>query len=186
MFRTDLPSRQPRVSRMRATLRSDREVAAIAAAGAVVAEALEEARLAAAPGVATGEIESIVAAVFERRGADAVLRDSAAMIGGRRFPGACCTSVNEVALHGVPGERVLRDGDLLSVDAACRFEGWCADAAITIPVGRVDGARRRLIETVEQALEDAIAEIRPGRRWSESATAIQTAAESAGFATVTG
>ncbi|MGA0174952.1 MAG: type I methionyl aminopeptidase [Phycisphaerales bacterium] len=186
MFRTDLPSRQPRVSRMRATLRSDREVAAIAAAGAGVAEALEEARLAAAPGVATGEIESIVAAVFERRGADAVLRDSAAMIGGRRFPGACCTSVNEVALHGVPGERVLRDGDLLSVDAACRFEGWCADAAITIPVGRVDGARRRLIETVEQALEDAIAEIRPGRRWSEIATSIQTAAESAGFATVTG
>ncbi|MGA1516237.1 MAG: type I methionyl aminopeptidase, partial [Phycisphaerales bacterium] len=76
---------------MRATLRSDREIAAIASAGSVVAEALEEARLAAVPGVSTGEIEEIVAAVFERRGADAVLRESAAMAGGRRFPGACCT-----------------------------------------------------------------------------------------------
>lgn len=186
MFRTDVPSRQPRVSRKRATLRSDREIAAIAAAGEVVAEALEAARAAARPGVSTGEIEAIVASVFEARGADAILREGAAVSGGRRFPGACCTSVNEVALHGVPGERVLRDGDLLSIDAACRFEGWCADAAITVPIGTVDAARRRLVETVERALAAAIAEIRPGRRWSEIAATIQAAAESAGFATVTG
>lgn len=167
-------------------MRSDREIAAIAAAGDVVAEALEEARFAAVPGVTTGEIEEIVSTVFERRGADAVLRDSTAMIGGRRFPGACCTSVNEVALHGIPGERVLRDGDLLTVDAACRFEGWCADSAVTIAIGRVDAGRRRLVETVERTLEEAIAEIRPGRRWSEIAALIQASAESAGFATVTG
>ena len=171
---------------MRATLRSDREIAAIAAAGAVVAEALGAARDAAVPGVSTGEIEAVVAGVLEMRGADAVLRECAAISGGRRFPGACCTSVNEVALHGVPGERVLRDGDLLSIDAACRFEGWCADAAITVPVGTVDASRRRLVETVERALADAIAEIRPGRRWSEIAASIQASAESAGFATVTG
>lgn len=186
MFRTDLPSRQPRVSRKRATLRSDREVTAIAAAGAVVAEALGAAREATVPGVSTSEIEAVVAGVFEARGADAVLRECAAISGGRRFSGACCTSVNEVALHGVPGERVLRDGDLLSIDAACRFEGWCADAAITVPVGTVDASRRRLVETVERALADAIAEIRPGRRWSEIAASIQASAESAGFATVTG
>ena len=171
---------------MRATLRSDREIAAIAAAGAVVAEALGAARDAAVPGVSTGEIEAVVAGVLEMRGADAVLRECAAISGGRRFPGACCTSVNEVALHGVPGERVLRDGDLLSIYAACRFEGWCADAAITVPVGTVDASRRRLVETVERALADAIAEIRPGRRWSEIAASIQASAESAGFATVTG
>ena len=171
---------------MRATLRSDREIAAIAAAGAVVAEAIGAARDAAVPGVSTGEIEAVVAGVLEMRGADAVLRECAAISGGRRFPGACCTSVNEVALHGVPGERVLRDGDLLSIDAACRFEGWCADAAITVPVGTVDASRRRLVETVERALADAIAEIRPGRRWSEIAASIQASAESAGFATVTG
>ena len=171
---------------MRATLRSDREIAAIAAAGAVVAEAPGAARDAAVPGVSTGEIEAVVAGVLEMRGADAVLRECAAISGGRRFPGACCTSVNEVALHGVPGERVLRDGDLLSIDAACRFEGWCADAAITVPVGTVDASRRRLVETVERALADAIAEIRPGRRWSEIAASIQASAESAGFATVTG
>jgi methionyl aminopeptidase len=171
---------------MRATLRSDREIAAIAAAGAVVAEAIGAARDAAVPGVSTGEIAAVVAGVLETRGADAVLRECAAISGGRRFPGACCTSVNEVALHGVPGERVLRDGDLLSIDAACRFEGWCADAAITVPVGTVDASRRRLVETVERALADAIAEIRPGRRWSEIAASIQASAESAGFATVTG
>jgi methionyl aminopeptidase len=152
----------------------------------VVAEAIGAARDAAVPGVSTGEIEAVVAGVLETRGADAVLRECAAISGGRRFPGACCTSVNEVALHGVPGERVLRDGDLLSIDAACRFEGWCADAAITVPVGTVDASRRRLVETVERALADAIAEIRPGRRWSEIAASIQASAESAGFATVTG
>lgn len=171
---------------MRATLRSDREIAAIAAAGAVVAEALEAARLAAAPGISTGEIEAVVAGVFESRGADAALRECAAVATGRKFPGSCCTSVNEVALHGVPGERVLRDGDLLSIDAACRFEGWCADAAITVPIGETDASRRRLVETVERALADAIASIRPGRRWSEIAAIIQASAEREGFATVTG
>lgn len=168
-------ARQARIAR-----RTRGEVAAIAAAGEVVAAALEAGARVAAPGRSTRSVAEAVEAELEARGAVAVLRTELG------FPAACCTSVNETLIHGVPSDRPLVEGDLLSIDVACRLDGWCADAAVTVPVGTVDATRRRLLEATETALLEAIEAIRPGRRWSEVAGATQRRIEESGLATVTG
>jgi len=156
------------------------EIEAIRAAGEVVAAALEAGRRTAAAGLSTSLVAEAVESELASRGADAVLRTEFG------FPAVCCTSVDETVIHGVPSDLVLDDGDLLSIDVACRVDGWCADAAITIPVGRVDAARRRLVEETAATLETAIAAIRPGRRWSEVAGEMQKHMERSRFATITG
>ncbi len=186
MFRNATTPRASRLSRMRASLRSQSEIAAIAATGRVVAEAISAGAEAAVAGACTAEVEQAVAEVFAIRGAEPVLREGAAVAASRRFPAVCCTSVNEVALHGVPGGRVLRDGDLLTIDAACRLDGWCADAARTIAIGEIDGTRKRLLATADACMACALEAIRPGRRWSEVAALMQDVVESAGFSIVTG
>ncbi len=168
-----------------AARRSDAEIAAIAAAGEVVAEALAAASSAAVPGAATVELERAAAAVLDRHGAEAVLLEEGEAEAGA-FPACCCVSVNDAVIHGVPGGRRLAEGDLVSIDCACRLDGWCADAATTLAVGSVDSSRRRLLEVGESVLEEAIAAIRPGRPWSRIAALIQERIESAGFATVVG
>lgn len=173
------------VGRARPCRRTPAEVVAIAAAGEVVADALEVASGAAVPGVSTAELARLVAEVLERRGAEAILREQVTEQ-GEGFPACCCTSVNEVAIHGVPGDRSLVDGDLLSIDVACRLEGWCADAATTVGVGRLDPSRRRLLEVGRGVLAAAIGAVVPGRRWSEVASIMQDRAEQSGFACLAG
>ena len=89
-------------------------------------------------------------------------------------------------IHGVPGERRLVEGDLLSIDVACRLDGWCADAAITVPVGLVDVARSRLLEAASDVVADAVESMVPGRRWSDVAERIQARLADSGHATITG
>jgi methionyl aminopeptidase len=184
MFRTSpiLATRRPAPSRGRAPIarRTRGEISAIAAAGEIVAAALDAGRRTASVGTSTAVVAESVEAVLESRGAEAVLRSEF------DFPAACCTSVNETVIHGVPSDRALVDGDLLSIDVACRFDGWCADAAITVPVGEVDAGRTRLVAETEATLQAAIAAIRPGRRWSEVARELQERVERSGFATITG
>lgn len=171
--------------RPRAMRRGGAEIAAIAAAGEVVAEALAAASAAAATGAATADLERAAAGVLERHGAEAVLLEEGEGESGA-FPACCCVSVNDAVIHGVPGGRRLAEGDLVSIDCACRLDGWCADAATTLAVGSVDASRQRLLELGESVLEEAIAEIRPGRPWSRIAAIMQDRVESAGFATVVG
>ena len=112
------------------SLKSRREMRLMRAAGMVVAEAHEAAARLVRPGVMTREIDSAVADVFRRHGAEPLFLGFSGKV---PFPAVTCTSLNEQVVHGIPGDTVLRDGDILSVDTGCRLAGWCADSAWTTP-----------------------------------------------------
>ena len=101
------------------------------------------------------------------------------------FPSVTCLSVNEQVVHGIPGDRVLKDGDMLKVDTACRYNGWCADRAITIPIGTVRPERLRLLRVAEEVLQIAIDELPRRKWWSEIASRMQKHVEGNGFSVVT-
>ena len=101
------------------------------------------------------------------------------------FPAVTCISVNEEVVHGIPGSRTIRAGDLLKIDTACKLNGWCADAAITLMIGEVTPAKRRLVEVGEQVLRTAMVELGRRRWWSEVAALMQRIAEQAGYSVVT-
>jgi methionyl aminopeptidase len=134
------------------------------------------------PGVRTIEIDQAVEALFNRHGAIPLFKGYP----GQRtpFPASTCISINEQVVHGIPGPRQIKDGDLVKLDTACKLNGWCADAAITVMVGAVRPERRRLVEVAWQVLQVAIDEIPRRRRWSEVAAAMQQHAEKAGFSVV--
>jgi methionyl aminopeptidase len=162
-------------------LKSPREVALMREAGKVVAEALRLCRAMAQPGVKTIEIDRAVEALFAKYGAVPLFKGYPGRV---PFPAVTCLSVNEEVVHGIPGNRVLRAGDLFKVDTACKLNGWCADAAVTIPIGELRPEWRRLVQTAEAVLRVAIEELGRRRRWSEVAARMQQCAEGAGFSVV--
>jgi methionyl aminopeptidase len=125
-------------------------------AGAAVAATLAAVRPHVAPGVTTAQLDALAARELRRRGA----RPSPALVYG--FPGTLCISVEDEAVHGVPGDRVLRDGELVTLDCTAELDGFHADAAITVPVGRVAPLRRRLAAAADAALGAGLAAARPG------------------------
>lgn len=168
-------------------LRSSEEIDGIEAAGAIVADALEAAAAACIPGSTTAEVAEAAHRVIRDRGAESLaLGADADADEVDPFPGAACVSVEDVVMHGMPGSQVLLDGQIVGIDVAVRFEGWCADAAITTPVGRIDERRTRLVNAAEDLLETAIDLVRPGVRWSSIAGVMQELAIGAGFGVVEG
>lgn len=155
-------------------------------AGRVVHDALRRMTDAAAPGVTTAQLDAIAEQVLaEHPGAVPLFKDyPSSMPGVPPFPAVTCISVNEQVVHGIPGGRPLRDGDIVSVDFGVRLDGWCGDAATTILVGDVPAPVRRLCQVTERALHVAIENMRPGRRWSAIARQMQRVAEDAGFAVI--
>jgi methionyl aminopeptidase len=135
------------------------------------------------PGVKTIEIDRAVEDLFQRRGAQPLFKGYA----GQKvpFPAVVCISLNEQVVHGIPGQRVIREGDLVKLDTACKLNGWCADAAITVAVGTVRPEWMRLVKVAEEVLE--IARVELGRRkwWTEVAERMQRHAEEAKFSVVT-
>jgi methionyl aminopeptidase len=162
-------------------LKSNREVGLMREAGKVVAEALRRCRSLIKPGVRTIEIDQAVEAIFQQRGVMPLFKGYPGRV---PFPAVTCISVNEQVVHGIPGQRVIRDGDLIKIDTACKLNGWCADAAITVIVGHVRPEWRRLVEAGERVLAIAIEEIGRRKWWSEVAMRMQQFAESSGFSVV--
>ena len=164
-------------------LKTAREIALMRDAGKVVSEALQLCRALAKPGVRTIEIDRGVDALFQRYGAQPLFKGYP----GPKvpFPASTCISLNEQVVHGIPGSRVIRDGDLVKIDTACKLNGWCADAAITIMVGQVRPEIRRLVKVAEEVLE--IARVELGRRqwWTEVAERMESHTRQAGFSVVT-
>ena len=144
-------------------------------AGRVVAETLRVLRSAVAPGVTTGELDRRAAEVFLARGA----RSGPVMTYG--YPGSICVSVDEEVVHGIPGDRTLKEGELVSLDVAAELDGYHADAAITVPVGRVDDLRRRLMIATRSALRVGINASRPGATLREVGGAIEREVRRHGF-----
>jgi methionyl aminopeptidase len=154
------------------------QLAIMRRAGRVVAEMHEACTLAAKPGATTGDLDTAAREVLDRRGA------RSNFLGYHGFPAVACISPNEVIVHGIPGDRIIEDGDIVSIDCGAIVEGWHADAAITIPVGSVDDESRRLIETTRASLEAAIAVSAPGNRLGDVGAAVEGVARSAGYSVV--
>ena len=100
------------------------------------------------------------------------------------FPGSICTSVNEVLVHGIPGNRVLKEGDIISIDIGAKYNGYHGDSAWTYPVGKIDEETRRLLEVTEKSLYIGLEKAKPGERLSNISHAIQVFVESNGFSVV--
>jgi methionyl aminopeptidase len=149
-------------------------------AGSIVREAHEAAAAVVDAGVTTAEIDAVVDEVIVSRGGEQLFKGQRAA-GADPFPAATCVSVNQEIVHGIPGPRKLRGGDIVSVDLGVRYEGWCADAAVTWPVGRIAPKLRKLLEATEGALRVALETLRPHLRWSEVAKEMEEHVRLAGF-----
>ena len=155
-------------------LKSSGEFQAMRAAGLVVAHALQAVRTAALPGVTTAELDGVAHAVIREAGA------TPSFLGYQGFPAVVCTSVNEEVVHGIPGKRTLRAGDLLSVDCGAILAGWHGDAAMTIPIGQVADEVAALNAATEAALWAGLAQARAGQRLTDISHAIEASLEAAG------
>ncbi|WP_025324269.1 type I methionyl aminopeptidase [Deferrisoma camini] len=165
-------------------LKSRAEIRAMGRANRIVAEILAAVKQAAKPGVTTWDLETLARAEIRRRGVKAAFQ-GVPNLKGEAFPCVLCTSINDEVVHGIPSpSRVLRDGDLLSVDFGVVADGFYGDAAFSVCVGRGAPRAERLIRVAEEALEAGIREARPGRRVGDISAAIQGVVEAAGFSVV--
>ena len=143
----------------------------VARAHALVAEMIR-------PGITTKQLDEAVARLLEREGA------ISAFLGYHGFPAHICTSVNDVVVHGIPGDYRLKEGDIIGVDIGAIVDGYCGDSAWTYPVGEISEKARRLLEVAEGALYGGDREAQPGARLSDVSHAIQTFVEAASFSVV--
>lgn len=162
------------------TLKTEAEIATMRRAGLVVAEMLARCSAAVKPGVTTGELDRIAREVLKEHGATS----SFLGYGYPPFPATICTSVNEEIVHGIPGKRKLREGEIVGIDAGAIVDGWHADAAVTVPVGNVSAEAARLIATAEESLRRAIAVVRAGGRLGDIGATVQRYAEGNGYTVV--
>jgi methionyl aminopeptidase len=168
----------------RPELKSARELGLMREAGKVVAAAHRLVREMAKPGVKTLDIDQAVEDLYRRHGAIPLFKDYRVQSIKIPFPACTCLSINEQVVHGIPGSRELKSGDILKVDTACKLNGWCADAAATLPIGAVRPELQRLIKTAWETLELAIIEIPRRRWWSEVALRMQQHVERNGYTAV--
>ncbi len=167
------------------TLRSPREIELMRGAGTVVADVLLKLKEIAEPGVTTAQLDSVALQMTVEAGAEALFKGVRIPVAKIPFPGAICASINEQVVHGIPSENAkLRNGDILSVDFGIRLDGYCADAAVTIAIGRISEEKRRLIDVTEHVLDIAVTKSAPGVKWSQVAAEMQRYTESAGFSVV--
>jgi methionyl aminopeptidase len=176
-----LPVSLSGVFRLVVNLRSSREIAQMRKAGLVVWAAHQIARPLVRPGVTTGEIDAAVEAYFVGQGATPLFKG---VPGKVPFPAVCCISVNDEVVHGIPGGRVLRPGDVVSIDTGCSLGGWCGDSAYTHPVGDVSADVQRLLDCTSGVLALAIELMAVRNRWSDVATEMAKYVRDHGFSVV--
>jgi methionyl aminopeptidase len=157
------------------------QIDAIRAAGQVVADILAAARSVAGAGVTLREIDAAAREVLAKAGAISPFLDYHPRFAPVPYPAVICTSVNDAALHGIPGDYRLRDGDLLSVDAGATLDGWVGDAAVSFSIGTPGAGDAELITTTEQALLAGIAAARPGNRLGDISAAIGKIGKAGGY-----
>ncbi|NLN17508.1 MAG: type I methionyl aminopeptidase [Firmicutes bacterium] len=156
-------------------LKSTSEIAAMRRAGQVVARAHELLKAHIKPGVKTKELDALVEDFFRKEGAIPAFK------GYRGYPACICASVNDEVVHGIPGERVLKEGDIIGVDIGAIVDGYCGDAAWTYPVGQIEPRAQDLLEVTEQALYRGIAQMVAGNRLTDISHAIQSFVEERGY-----
>ena len=159
-------------------LKSPREITQMRGAGRVVAAVLEEVGKKVRPGITTAELDDIAVSEVKERGAEASFK------GYRGFPASICTSVNEEVVHGIPGSRVLQEGEIISLDFGALMNGFHGDAAVTVGVGKISTEAQKIIDATRGALQAGIAAARIGARLGDVSAAIQSYAEARGFSVV--
>ena len=150
-------------------------------AGKFVAGVLSSLRDVAREGMTLKQLDTHAHQLIDAAGAKSVYLGYHPSFGAMPYPGVLCTSVNDAALHGLPSDHVLVDGDVLSIDFAAQLQGWVADSALTFQIGTQDPAVQNLIETTERALAAGIAKARPGARMGDISSAIGTVGRSGGY-----
>jgi len=159
-------------------LKSRREIELIRRAGRVVYRVLRRMEELAGPGVTTAELNAAAEELITEEGGMPLFKGVRNPQAKFPFPAALCTSVNEELVHGIPGDRALCEGDIVSVDCGVRLDGYCGDSATTIAIGEVSPATQHLLEVTRRTLDLAIELVRPGRMWSEVASRMQAFVES--------
>ncbi|MDN5302069.1 MAG: methionyl aminopeptidase [Thermoanaerobacteraceae bacterium] len=159
-------------------LKSQREIEIMKKAGRIVALTLEKIKQALKPGITTGELDQIAEEFILSQGAYPTFK------GYRGFPAAICTSINEEVVHGIPGLRTLKDGDIISIDVGASIEGYNGDAARTFAVGNVTKEAMNLIEATRESFFQGLAFAKQGFRLSDISHAIQTYVEGRGYSVV--
>ena len=165
-------------------IKTRREIEMMRRAGQVAFDVLSRMEGAAAAGVSTLELDELARAELEKAGAVALSKNYPTYKAGEGFPGHTCISVNEEVVHGIPGRRTLKEGDVVTLDLALSLNGYCVDTAKTIGIGRIHPVARRLLEVTSQTLELAMQNMKPGRKWSDIARLMQHNVEHNGFSVV--
>jgi methionyl aminopeptidase len=158
--------------------KSDKELNIMREAGRIVAETHRLLQIAIKPGVTTAELDQIAESFI--RSQDAV----PSFKGYNGFPGSICASVNEELVHGIPGQRRLNEGDIISIDIGAKFQGYHGDSAWTYPVGKISDTAQKLLDVTEQSLYAGLAEAKPDVRLYTISHAIQKSIEDEGFSVV--
>src|ERR1700722_1385907 len=158
------------------SIRSQAEFEKLRIIGRIVRQALDKTAAAMRPGITTGELDRIGARVLAGHGAEA----APPKVYG--FPGALCISVNDEAIHGIPGERVVQAGDLVKLDLVAEKDGYYADAAVTVTAGAASGQAEALARCAETAFYQALPEARAGKRVYEIGRAVERETRRSGFA----
>jgi len=160
------------------TIKSPQELEAMAKAGAIVGSALTLLKCSVEPGMTTRDLDNIAYKEITRCGAKPTFK------GYRGFPASICASVNEEIVHGIPGKRILREGDIIKMDVGATIDGFIGDAAVSVGVGEVTQAATDLMDATRISLEEGIKAAQPGNRIGDIGAAVQTYAEAHGYGVV--
>jgi len=159
-------------------IKTDAQIETMRKAGTVVAETLRLVKNHIRPGITTAEIDRLAEDFILSHGAKPAFK------GYHGFPASTCISIDDEVVHGIPGARVLMDGQIVSVDLGAIVGGYYGDSAATFPVGEISEEKRKLLEVTQRSLEAGIARVKAGNRLGEVSAAVQETAEAAGFSVV--
>ena len=160
------------------SIQDEQELAHLKAVGRVVRQVLDAMQAEVRPGVTTQHLDSVAERVMQENGARSAPRQV------YKFPGATCISLNDEAVHGIPGDRALKDGDLVKLDVTVEKDGYMADAAVTVPVGQVSKQAEELMNCAERAFHKAMLVARSGYRVSEIGGMVEREVRKAGFSVI--
>jgi methionyl aminopeptidase len=158
--------------------KSPQEIESIGAAGEIVASCLAMLRSKCRAGVTTAELDRAAERFIRSQGGEPAFK------GYRGFPSSICASPNSMVVHGIPGDYTLERGDILSVDVGVERDGWIADAAVTVPVRPISPVATKLLRATREALEQGVAQCRPGGRLGDVSAAVQERVERDGFSVI--
>ncbi|MGY3272204.1 methionyl aminopeptidase [Bacillus sp. TE9106W] len=158
--------------------KTPREIEIMREAGRIVALTHQELKQHITPGITTKELDQIAEKTIQKYGATPSFK------GYNGFPGSICASVNEELVHGIPGKRKLKEGDIISIDIGAKYNGYHGDSAWTYPVGNISESVQKLLDVTEKSLYLGLEQVKPGERLSNISHAVQTHAEEKGFSIV--